>query len=342
MKILITGASGFIGSFLVEEALNQGMEVWAGMRQSSSRKYLTDARIRFAELDFARPDKLRAQLQKHQTEHQGWDIIVHAAGATKCLKKEDFERTNFTGTQNLVNELTELHMIPSQFIYLSSLSVFGAIRDQKASGNEPWCYLPILENDTPKPNTAYGASKFKSESFLMSHSDFPWLIFRPTGVYGPREKDYFLMAQSIKSHIDFAVGYKPQEITFVYVKDVAQAIFKAIALNVTHRAYFLSDGAVYHSRAFSDLLQKELGNPWVLHIKAPIWVLCAVCAIGGVISRMRHKVGTLNMDKYHILRQRNWQCDITPAEKELGYKPEYPLERGVHEAVVWYKEQGWL
>ncbi len=85
---------------------------------------------------------------------------------------------------------------------MSSLSVFGAIREKQP-------YLEIDENDTPRPNTAYGKSKLKSEQFLDSiGNDFNYIILRPTGVYGPREKDYFLMAQSIKQHIDFSVGYK--------------------------------------------------------------------------------------------------------------------------------------
>ena len=90
-KILVTGASGFIGSFLVEGGLAEGMQVWAGVRKSSSRKYLQDERIRFAELDFTDSDRLAAQLLKHKEEHGGWDYIIHCAGVTKCLDKAGFE-----------------------------------------------------------------------------------------------------------------------------------------------------------------------------------------------------------------------------------------------------------
>ena len=112
-------------------------------------------------------------------------------------------------------------------VYLSSLSVFGAIREQpvrKPTAENPWVYAPILDTDTPQPNTEYGKSKWLAEQWLAEQKDVPYTILRPTGVYGPREKDYFLMAQSIKQHTDFSVGYKPQEITFVYVMDVVQAV----------------------------------------------------------------------------------------------------------------------
>lgn len=345
MKILITGASGFIGSFLVEEALRQGWQVWAGMRASSSRKYLPDPRIRFAELDFSSPERLRTQLQHYKQEFGGWDYIVHAAGATKCLRRTDFFRTNTEGTRHFVDSLVATDMVPRRFIFISSLSVYGAIREQpvrKATPDNSWVYAPIREDDTPHPNTAYGESKLRAEAYIRSLKDFPYVFLRPTGVYGPREKDYFLMAKSIKQHSDFAVGFRPQEITFVYVKDVVQAVFKAIASGVTRRAYFLSDGRVYNSTEFSDLLRKELDNPWMVRIKAPLWFLKCVCTVSEAAGRLLGKTTTLNGDKYHILRQRNWQCDIEPARRELDYTPHYTLEQGVRESVAWYKKEGWL
>ena len=318
MTILVTGASGFIGSFIVSEGLNLGHQMWAGIRGTSSREYLTDERIQFALLDLGNPEKLRTQLLQYREKlgEHGWDYVVHAAGATKCLHREDFFRTNTEGTQNLIEALRATNMIPQRFIFISSLSVFGAIREKpvrKASPDNPWIYSPILLTDTPQPNTAYGQSKLQAED------------------------------QSIKQHTDFSVGYKAQEITFVYMMDVVQAVFRCMdspaALN---HAYFLSDGHIYNSRHFSDLLQQEMGNPWVLHIKAPLWFLRIICWISGHLSHLTGKMNALNEDKYHILRQRNWQCDIGPAQRDFGYDPQWPLERGVKAAVKWYRENHWL
>ena len=124
-KILITGASGFIGSFIVEEALRQGMETWAVVRASSSRDYLNDSRIHFIELDLSSQKRLEEQLRGHQ-----FDYVVHAAGVTKCLHKEDFFRVNTEGTKNLVRALTALQMPLQRFVFLSSLSIMGAVREQ--------------------------------------------------------------------------------------------------------------------------------------------------------------------------------------------------------------------
>ena len=339
MKILITGASGFIGSFIVEEAVNRGFETWAAVRKSSSKAFLQDERIHLIELNLSSEEQLIEQLKGHQ-----FDYVVHAAGVTKCLDKADFHRINTEGTQHLVRALLALKMPLRRFVYISSLSIMGAIREQQP-------YTEIRESDEAKPNTAYGKSKLEAEQWLAQlplslegagGRLFPYVILRPTGVYGPRERDYFMMAKSIKSHTDFAVGYKQQDITFVYVTDVVQAIFLAIEKGVTGRRYFLSDGEVYQSSTFSNLIRQELGNPWWIRITAPIWVLRLVTFFGEYYGRLTGKVTALNNDKYNIMRQRNWRCDIEPARKELGYEPQVKLEEGVRRSIKWYKDNGWL
>ena len=348
MTILVTGASGFIGSYIVQEGLDKGFDVWAGMRGTSSRGYLQDQRIRFAQLNLSDPKLLRQQLRqyKDQMGGKGWDYVVHAAGATKCLKEEDFYRTNTDGTRNLIDALRAEEMIPKRFVFVSSLSIFGAIRENavhKPSTDNPWIYSPILLTDTPQPNTAYGRSKLKAEEYLQQQKDFPFTILRPTGVYGPREKDYFMMAKSIKQHIDFAVGFRPQEITFVYMMDVVQAIYKCMdAPAAEGKAYFLSDGEVYNSRRFSDLLQQYLGNPWVCHVKAPLWLLRIICWVSTRVSHLTGKMNALNDDKFYILSQRNWQCDIEPAKRDFNFQPQWKLEQGVPATIKWYQDNGWI
>ncbi len=329
-NILVTGASGFIGSFVVEEALRRGMNVWAAVRRSSSRQWLADPRINFMELDFGNREALAAALRGHS-----FDYVVHAAGVTKTLHAADFFRTNTEGTANLAQALIDTHMPLERFVFISSLSVFGPVRERQP-------YADITPADEPRPNTAYGRSKLEAERRLDAMAGLPCVTLRPTGVYGPRERDYFLMAKSIKGHSDFAVGFRRQDITFVYVKDVVQAVFLACERGRVGGKYFLTDGHVYSSRAFSDLLKRELGVGWVLRIKAPLWLLRVITQCGEWLGHATGKVTALNNDKYHILRQRNWRCDTSLAQSELGYKPEYGLERGVRLSVEWYKRNGWI
>ena len=329
-RILITGASGFIGSFIVEEALRRGFETWAAVRKTSSREFLQDKRIHFIELDLSSETALHEQLKDVQ-----FDYVVHAAGVTKCLHKEDFYRINTEGTKNLVRALTDLQMPLKRFVYISSLSIMGAIREQQP-------YREIRERDKAQPNTEYGKSKLEAEKWLDKQTGLPYIILRPTGVYGPRERDYFMMAKSIQAHTDFAVGFQQQDITFVYVTDVVQAVFLALEKGETGRRYFLSDGEVYQSSTFSDLIRRELGNPWWIRITAPLWLLRIITFCGEYAGHLTGKVTALNNDKYNIMKQRNWRCDIQPARQELGYEPQVKLEEGVRRSIAWYRKNKWL
>ena len=335
MKILITGASGFIGSFLVEKGIQLGYEVWAGVRSNSSRRYLTDKRINFIDLDFSSPDKLESQLVLLRDKYGCWDYIVHAAGVTKCIDKNDFSTVNYEGTKNFVDALARTGTAPKKFIYISSLSVFGPVREQQP-------YTAIEESDTPMPDTLYGASKLQAERYITTKAKFPYIILRPTGVYGPRERDYFKMAAGIKRGIDFAVGYKPQTITFIYVKDLVKAVYLAIEKPIVNRCYFVSEPRGYDSRTFSDYIQAELEVKRVLHIKAPLWLLKIISLCAERIARFKGKPSTLNSDKYRIMKQRNWLCDVTPIEQELGFTADYTLKEGTHETINWYKQEQWL
>ena len=334
--LLVTGASGFIGSFLVERALEEGREVWAAVRRTSSRRYLSDPRIRFIELDLGNDERLKQQLTQHLEEHAPFGAVIHAAGATRAKDEEEFCRINAEGTLRLALTLLETQALQpnGRFVFISSLSVCGDIHELDRE--------PLRPTDTPLPNTAYGRSKLKAERMLADVPGLNYVVLRPTGVYGPREKDYFLMAKSIKQHVDFAVGFKPQILTFIYVRDLVEAAFLALNRGKRGAIYHLSDGRNYTSRSFSDLLQLELGVKRVVHIVAPLWVLRIVSFAADKIARAAKKTSTLNPDKCRIMKQRNWQCDITAARKELNYHPQWPLTRGVKEAVEWYKKEHWL
>ena len=248
--------------------------------------------------------------------------------------RRDFKRINTEYTERLARLLVETGLLRGRFVYVSSLSVFGPIHEDD---NRPY-----TAQDTPHPNTAYGRSKLDAETALPAIAGLDYIILRPTGVYGPREHDYYKMAKSIAMGIDFAVGFKPQTITFIYVKDLAASALAALQYGQTGATYNLSDGCDYNSRDYSDLLQKEIGAKSVLHLKAPLWVLKAACFVSETVAGFSGKAATLNGDKYRILRQRNWRCDIRPAQDELHYRPQYSLAQGVKETVSWYLQNGWL
>lgn len=334
-KILITGASGFIGGFLVEEALRRGYETWAGVRSSSSRAHLQDERIRFIDLKYSDREALAAQLADFAREHGAWEYVIHNAGLTKALDKKDFFRINAENTGHLIEALAASGCMPKKFLLMSSLSSYGA-------GDET-SFRPIGLDDPQLPDTAYGKSKLEAENLVRRQSYFPYVILRPTGVYGPGEKDYFMEIKSVKAGLDLAVGFTPQRITFIYVKDLATVAFLALENEaVRNRHYFVADGDVHTDKSFARMIQDILQKKHVLHARIPIGCVYVACQCSEWIGKLLKKSMTLNTDKYIILKQRNWICDVAPLQKDLGFVPAYPLRRGLEESIEWYRKEGWL
>lgn len=335
MKILITGASGFIGGFLVEEALRRGYETWAGIRSSSSRDNLKDERIHFIDLKYNNHEALARQLEEFVAEHGTWDYIIHNAGLTKTPDKKNFFRINADYTINFIEALSIAGCKPKKFLLMSSLSSYGC-------GDEI-NFSPIRLDDPQKPNTAYGKSKQEAENFLRHQKHFPYIILRPTGVYGPGEKDYFMEIKSIQSGFDFAVGSVPQRITFIYVKDLATVVFLALENEaIRNRHYFVADGDVHTDESFARTIQDILQKKHVLHARIPLGLVNIACHCSEWIGKLLNKSMTLNTDKYIILKQRNWICDVKPLKEELNFTPAYPLKRGLEESIEWYHKEGWL
>lgn len=335
MKILITGASGFIGGFLVEEALRRGYDTWAGVRAGSSRARLQDERIHFIDLPYDNPETLAALLADFARKNGPWDYVIHNAGLTKTLDKRNFFRVNAENTRRLMDALHAAGCSPRKFLLMSSLSSYGA-GDEKE-------FRPIRLDDPQRPDTAYGRSKLEAENYVRRQTYFPYVILRPTGVYGPGEKDYFLEIKSVQSGFDLAVGCTPQRITFIYVKDLATAAFLALEKEeIRNRHYFVADGDVYTDEAYARMVQEILGKKRVLHARIPMGAVKLACLGSEAIGRLLKKSMTLNSDKYKILKQRNWICDIGPLRDELGFVPAYPLRRGLEESIEWYRKEGWL
>ena len=194
-KLLITGASGFIGSHLVEEALQQGFEVFAGIRPwvrraPAGNAYLKDERIHFSELDLSNPVLLKEQLTAIKQLHGSFNYVIHNAGITRANSKADFLTVNCGYTQNLTEALIAAEMSVQKFVLISSLAAYGP-------GN-PNTFAPTEAGQAQKPISAYGKSKSCAEEYLRSTNNFPYLIINPTAVYGPRDKDFLQKTFKIK------------------------------------------------------------------------------------------------------------------------------------------------
>lgn len=332
-RVLVVGAGGFAGSFFVAEGLRRGYEVWAAVRQTTSRRYLTDTRIHFLVLDFDNPASLEESLRDALPEGERWQYIIYNLGATKVVSYADFNRINYGYLQRFTQALQTTGKSPSKFLYMSSLSALGPTDEKN--------YTAVTEETIPIPNTRYGASKLKAEMWLQS-GQLPFIIFRSTGIYGPRDRDYFLMFKSIKSGFDFGVGFRRQLLSFIYVEDLARAAYDALENAPVREVYNIAEKRAYTQKEFRKIVADKLKTPIVVPLRLPLWLVKAVSVIAEKIGVLRMKPSTLNSDKFNIMKQRNWSADISKAVKDFGFNPQTSLEEGVGLSIDWYRENDWL
>ena len=334
-RILITGASGFIGGFLVKEALRRGYDVWAGIRTGSSREHLKDEHIHFINLPYEDETALIKRLSEIVSQSGAWHYVVHNAGITKALHKANFQKVNASYVSVLIESLTKADCKPEKFLLMSSLSSYGPVAEHS--------FRPIRTDDEQRPDSEYGKSKLQAELIVKKQTCFPYIILCPTGVYGPGEKDYLMEIKSIQSGFDFKAGMNPQRITFIYVKDLAVATFLALENpSVSNTTYFITDGNSYTDNEFAGIVKKTLDKCFVFTIRIPLWMCFIACICSELTGKIFNKTRTLNRDKYKILRQRNWVCETERTCRELKFKPEYPLMKGLEETILFCKQEGLL
>jgi nucleoside-diphosphate-sugar epimerase len=330
-RVLITGASGFIGGFLVEKALQRGDEVWATIRKNSDRSRLTDTRIRLIELPLDHAEKMTEMLRQLGR----FDWVIHNAGITKALYRDAYFEGNAGNTRRLVLALQQSGMVPDKFLFVSSLAALGPAPSDQTM---------VRETQIPHPLTPYGESKRSTEQFLESlENHFPWVAVQPTAVYGPWERDILSFIKLVNKGLELTIGTQVQKLSFVHAEDLAAAIFKILETpGALHRKFIVSDGKSYQTNDLGAAVRQGLGRKNTVKIKIPISVIRQIAGISETIGRWRKKPSPLNRDKIPELAASNWHCDAGPLLQELHFTPTYDLYQGMNQTIQWYKSHGWI
>ena len=332
-KILITGASGFIGSFLVEEAIQQGFEVYAGIRNTSKKTFLQEKGVTVLELDLSSLDALTQQLSGFMDMHGSFDYVVHNAGITQATRKQDFFTVNFGYTKNLINAIISSGMKLQKFSLISSLASFGP--------GDKHTFLPLQLSDIQQPVSDYGNSKLCAEQYLKSIPEFPYLIIAPSAVYGPRDKDFLRFAKLIDKGFELYIGSGKQMISLVYVKDLAGAVIQLLCIPAVNRSYIVSDGIHYNKDQLGDAL-KEILQKKIIKIKFPLTPFRLTVSVLEKTYRLFGGRTFLNLQKVDEISSANWTCDSNDVWCDLATTPQYFLKDGMRETIKWYKENRWL
>ncbi|HXX56386.1 MAG TPA: NAD-dependent epimerase/dehydratase family protein [Thermodesulfovibrionales bacterium] len=321
MKALVTGATGFIGSHLVDELLKRGYEVACLVRRTSDLRWLDGLGAAIVYGDCESPDSLRDLAVDY-------DYVFHLAGLTKAKKDEDFFSANVKGTENLLRIIAAGGTKLKRFLYLSSLAAVGPGNHNDASG----------EVTKANPVSSYGKSKLEAERVTLRYEkEIPVTILRPPAVYGPRDRDLFLFFKMIGK------GFYPYwgkcYYSFLYVEDLVKGMVLAAEAEKTRgRVYFLSDSKVYSNEEIVTEIAEVLQTK-ATKLMIPKGLMTLFAAIS---AKLTNGASIINRDKVKELNQSQWVCHNERAEREFGFIPKVMVKEGIKWTADWYRIHQWL
>jgi len=321
---LVTGASGFIGSLVVDRLLAQGAEVAAIVRVSSDLKWLEGKAVQLRTVDLLSGAGLREALA-------GAEVVYHVAGVTRFATPEAFHLGNCEASVGLAREALEHAPGLERFVYVSSLAASGPSRHGR----------PRNEDDPLEPMSAYGQSKRDAETGLKAIEGLPLTIVRPPIVYGPRDRNLLGLFKAARFRLMPVVGLGKQRLSFVFGEDLADGI----VLTGSHpqalgKTFFLT-GHDADWREAHVALKRALQRR-ILRLPLPKIFVRAVGEFFEWKSRITGVPQAINRRKVREMFEPAWTCSGAKAEKELGFSAPTDLEEGFRKTAAWYREAGWL
>ena len=323
---LVTGASGFVGSHLVEELAARGFRVRALVRKSSNLRWLRRAKPELAYGDVTVAESLPAALD-------GVDYVFHAAGVVKAISRAEYMRVNAGGTDALLLACTGARSL-KRIVLVSSLAAGGP------SGRGP----AVVEDDPPRPISFYGESKLKAEQIALSYAGrLPVTIVRPPAIYGPRDTevlDYIRCAARFRMAI--IAGRPDTRLSVINVHDVTSGlILAALSQQSLGRTYYLGGPEVVTwvdvAAALGDVLRCKLRR-----VCLPVTVARIGALLAEFYTLITRKPALLNRQKVREILAGGWVCSIERARREIGFEPRIGIREGMAQTVKWYRENGWM
>jgi len=321
--VLITGASGFIGSRLRDALLASGSDVVAIRRPGSPPSKAG----RSVQADYANVPELERVIAAEKP-----DYVLHVAGVTKGTSYEDFRLGNVMPTRNLLGALHRQHPDTKRFVLVSSLTSYGPSATS----------APHREADPRRPIEYYGRSKLEAEEVVEEESGgIPWTILRPSGVYGPGDVDYFNLFKSAMRGWNVFFGNRNRCMSIIYVDDcVRGTLMAAQHENSVGKGYFLTnDEQVTWEQFQSEVLQVVDRRVRTLDLPEQ---LVSIAALGGELaSRIDRKPRLFNIQKAKMGAQQAWTCVGDAARTDFGFSADVDLVEGIRRTHDWYLANDW-
>jgi nucleoside-diphosphate-sugar epimerase len=316
-RVLVTGATGFVGSHIAQAFVEAGYEVRCGVRASSDLRWISGLPVEHAPLDLtARPEDLPRAVENV-------DLVIHAAGITRARRAEDYYSINAEGTRRLA--VAALGTGVRRFVLISSLAARG----------------PDDPTKDDHPESAYGRSKLEAEARLRSSGGrMEAVVLRPAAVYGPRDTDLLpLFKMANRGWLPFPSG--TNLLQPVYAEDVAQAVLAAAREPAGFGPFPVAENRRYPWEDVAAGLEKALGRT-VRGVRVPATAFTFAGRVAEWAARPLSAVPIFDERRGRDLAVRTWTCDVSGTEKALGWRAEVPLFEGLERTARWYRQAGWL
>jgi nucleoside-diphosphate-sugar epimerase len=327
MKVLLTGANGFVGSHVLDSLRARDITTAVFLRPTANKVFI-EAHLPQLEVrtgSIADPQSLGAAMQ---------DIthVVHCAGCTKALRVSEFHQINHIGTRHVVEAVNQQKGRMQRLVHISSLAAGGPATPDR----------PARENDPPHPVSEYGRSKLAGEQEVRSACQPEHVILRPPAVYGPRDTEFLPLFKAVKAHLRPCFGNGRLALSLVFVKDLAEAVVTCL----THPAaagktFYVASPEITNAPALAGEISVQM-KAWTLPLRLPLAALWLLCCLQDVVSRLTRKPGMLSRQKFAELRAQGWVCDPARMRQELGFACPNTLQSGIATTLAWYRQQEWL
>ena len=323
---VVTGASGFVGSHMVDYLLEKGHHVKCILRKTSSTKWLEGKQVEIFYSGLFDKEKLKEVLKDA-------DYLFHIAGVVKAKTEDGYFKGNVQTTRTLLDALCEIDSKVKRIVIVSSQTACGPSLDGK----------PCNEGTPEHPITTYGRSKLAEEKLAKSYMDkLPITIVRLPAVYGERDTEIYQVFKTYKMGIMTLVGFDEKKLNLSHVYDVVNGIFLAATSDKSKgQLYFIASEEIYTWEQISQSIKKAFGRS-ALTIRVPHFLVYTVAAIAQFFAMFSSKAATFNLEKAKDFVQKEWTCDVSKAKNELGYKQNISLDEGMMRTISWYREMKWL
>lgn len=327
MKVLLTGATGFVGSHVLDRLCAGGIPTAILLRNTSSTQFISRHLDRIELRYGAVTDPASVSNALADITH-----VVHCAGLTKALKVADFYQVNHIGTRVVVEAVNRHAGQVQRLLHVSSLAAAGPVKPRQRAH----------ESDPPQPVSHYGKSKLAGELEVKQNCKVEFVIVRPPAVYGPRDDGFFPLFRTIKRHVRPVLWGGIKELSLVFAHDLADAIVTCLLHPAAAgKTYFIANPEIVSADQFTAQIAKHL-NTWTVRVPVPVPVLFPLFGMLELVSLITRRATIMTRQKYAELRAPAWVCDPTRAQSELGISCPTTLGAGVPMTIDWYRQQGWL